>query len=80
MVDHRAAAWPPGLVGVVLEKVAAEFPDWTCDNRDGLWFGKERSWVHVRASNTEPVIRVIAEAPSVAEAEALCTRVEKLIR
>lgn len=67
-------------VGVVLEKVAAEFPDWTCDNRDGLWFGKERSWVHVRASNTEPVIRVIAEAPSVAEAEALCARVEKLIR
>jgi phosphomannomutase len=35
--------------------------------------------VHVRASNTEPVIRVIAEAPTAEEAESLCTKVEKLI-
>jgi len=35
--------------------------------------------VHVRASNTEPVIRVIAEAPTAEEAEMLCSKVEKLI-
>jgi phosphomannomutase len=35
------------------------------------WPGK---WLLVRASNTEPVVRAIAEAPTVAEAEALCNR------
>ncbi len=66
-------------VAEILQKVMVEFDGWKVDERDGLWLGKEKSWVHVRASNTEPVIRVIAEAPTVVEAEALCARVEKLI-
>ena len=66
-------------VADILQKVMVEFDGWKVDERDGLWLGKEKSWVHVRASNTEPVIRVIAEAPTVVEAEALCARVEKLI-
>ena len=66
-------------VADILPKVKAEFAGWTMDERDGLWLGHEKSWVHVRASNTEPVIRVIAEAPTAEEAETLCTRVEKLI-
>jgi phosphomannomutase len=35
---------------------------------DGLKLDYERSWVHLRASNTEPIIRVIAEAPTREEA------------
>jgi phosphomannomutase len=66
-------------VAEILPKVKAEFAGWDMDERDGLWLGHEKSWVHVRASNTEPVIRVIAEAPSAEEAESLCSRVEKLI-
>ena len=66
-------------VAEILPLVKAEFEGWTSDTRDGLWLGRGKSWVHVRASNTEPVIRVIAEAPSVDEAESLCARVEKLI-
>jgi phosphomannomutase len=49
------------------------------DSRDGLRFAKNKSWVHVRASNTEPVLRVIAEAPSENEAYDLCKRVEQHI-
>ena len=66
-------------VADILQKVMVEFDGWKVDERDGLWLGKEKSWVHVRASNTEPVIRVIADAQTVVEAEALCARVEKLI-
>ena len=36
-------------------------------------------WVHLRASNTEPVVRIIAEATSSAEAQALCDEVEGLL-
>lgn len=66
-------------VADILPLVKKEFEGWTEDTRDGLWLGSEKSWVHVRASNTEPVIRVIAEAPTAEEAESLCARVEKLI-
>lgn len=33
-------------------------------------------WTHVRASNTEPIMRVIVEAPSQAEAEAVATEID----
>ena len=64
----------------ILDEVAKEFSGWTADTRDGLWLGKDKSFVHVRASNTEPVIRVISEAPTEAEAEELCARVEAKIK
>ena len=66
-------------VADILPKVKQAFADWKSDERDGLWLGKGKSWVHVRASNTEPVIRVIAEAPTAEEAEALCSKVEGMI-
>lgn len=64
----------------IFDEVAKEFSGWTADTRDGLWLGKDKSFVHVRASNTEPVIRVISEAPTEAEAEELCARVETKIK
>ncbi len=41
---------------------------------DGLRLDFEKSWLHVRSSNTEPIIRLIAEAPTKEEAEALIAR------
>jgi phosphomannomutase len=35
---------------------------------DGLKIDAENSWVHLRKSNTEPIIRIIAEAPTKKEA------------
>ena len=66
-------------VALAMEKAEKTFADWKADKRDGLWLGKEKSFVHLRASNTEPVIRIIAEAPTVNEAETLCKRVEALL-
>jgi len=39
----------------------------------------ECPWVHLRASNTEPIVRVIAESTSAAEAAALCDETEALL-
>ena len=36
-------------------------------------------WIHLRASNTEPVVRILAESTSAAEAKSLCDEVEKII-
>lgn len=44
------------------------------DDRDGVRWAGESGWVHVRPSNTEPIVRVIAEAPTEDEARALVER------
>ena len=31
------------------------------DTRDGLWYGRNGGWMHIRPSGTEPVVRFIAE-------------------
>ena len=66
-------------VSMAMEKAKKAFADWKMDERDGLWLGKGKSFVHLRASNTEPVIRIIAEAPSAKEAETLCAEIEALL-
>jgi phosphomannomutase len=50
----------------------AQWPDATADETDGLRLDWPDRWVHVRGSNTEPVVRVIAEAPTAAAARQLC--------
>ena len=50
------------------------FPDAAVDERDGLRLAWADRWLHVRPSGTEPVVRLIAEAPTIAEADALVTR------
>src|SRR5213076_1413093 len=40
------------------------FPEASADTQDGLRLARRDRWLHVRPSNTEPIIRLIAEAPS----------------
>src|SRR5881398_1100149 len=58
-----------------LERVYAElgrrFPDARADTQDGLRLAWRDRWLHVRPSNTEPIIRLIAEAPTGAGAQEL---------
>jgi phosphomannomutase len=58
-------------MGSLWDRIAAGFPDARQDRRDGLRLQWDERWVHVRASNTEPIVRVIAEAPEAADARAL---------
>jgi phosphomannomutase len=39
----------------------------------------ECPWIHLRASNTEPIVRIIAESTSPEEASALCDETEALL-
>jgi phosphomannomutase len=47
------------------------FPDASVDERDGLRLGWDDRWLHVRPSGTEPIVRLIAEAPTEEDAQAL---------
>jgi phosphomannomutase len=56
------------------------WPDATADETDGLRLDWADRWVQVRASNTEPIVRVIAEAPRSEDAATLCREVGKLLQ
>ena len=47
------------------------FPEASADTQDGLRLAWRDRWLHVRPSNTEPIIRLIAEAPTGAAARDL---------
>ncbi|MGH7192836.1 MAG: phosphoglucosamine mutase, partial [Candidatus Saccharimonadales bacterium] len=63
---------PPERVSAGLDALARHFHDATLDRLDGLRLDWPGRWLLVRASNTEPIVRAIAEAPSAAEAQRLC--------
>ena len=53
----------------------AEIQEFVSENYDdGIKLTFENSWVHIRQSNTEPIVRVIAEAPTKDEADALANK------
>ncbi|HEX9652564.1 MAG TPA: phosphoglucosamine mutase [bacterium] len=58
-----------------LEKIQKVYRSEKLDFTDGIKIIRPNSWVHIRASNTEPIIRVIAEAPTAKEAHELCSDV-----
>ncbi len=49
------------------------------DDRDGLWYRRERGWTHVRPSGTEPVVRVICEDESADTVRAELQRFRKVV-
>jgi len=55
----------------VYTALRARFPNASVDTQDGLRLAWPDRWLHVRPSNTEPIIRLIAEAPSGALAREL---------
>jgi phosphomannomutase len=55
----------------VYERLRSKFEGASADDRDGLRLAWTDRWVHVRPSGTEPIIRLIAEAPTEPEAEQL---------
>ncbi len=65
------------VAGDDLARLLAGLGEGRIDDRDGLkWIGPD-AWVHVRPSNTEPVVRIIAEAKDEASAVELINRVRK---
>ncbi|MFN9576455.1 MAG: phosphoglucosamine mutase [Gemmatimonadota bacterium] len=62
---------PDQPLDAVYDALRAAFPGATVDTQDGLRLAWPDRWLHVRPSGTEPIVRVIAEAPTDADARAL---------
>jgi phosphomannomutase len=59
-------------IPAAIDKIERHFPDAQADRLDGLRLDWPEKWLLVRASNTEPIVRVVAEAPTHGEADRLC--------
>jgi phosphomannomutase len=65
---------PEASLDTVYEALKGAFADAAADTQDGLRLSWPDRWVHVRPSGTEPIVRVIAEAPTNEEALELVRR------
>jgi phosphomannomutase len=59
-------------VPAALDALERHFGDARADRLDGLRLDWPGRWLLVRASNTEPIVRLVAESPSAADAAELC--------
>jgi len=66
-------------VPAALDALQQRFPEAAADRLDGLRLDWPGRWLLVRPSNTEPIVRAIAEAQSETEARSLCDGAAEII-
>ena len=64
-------------VGPMIEKVIEAFADEQINTADGVRVDFAEGWVHLRPSNTEPIVRLIGEAETQEAAEGLINRIAR---
>ena len=62
-------------VDLILEKMALKYAEKEVDTTDGVKIYIEKEWVHLRKSNTEPIIRIYSEATDEEAANKLANRI-----
>jgi phosphomannomutase len=67
------------LLPQLFQTLVQIWPEATPNRIDGLRLDWPDRWVHIRPSNTEPIVRVIAEAPRREDAQALCRVVASVV-
>jgi phosphomannomutase len=73
--------YPAGFdISSAFAAVKAAYPEAVFDERDGLKLDLPDGWLQLRRSNTEPIVRVYAEAADSAKARALAEKVLEIIK
>ena len=75
MSKKKIALTPDLDVDALLEAMHRKYKDEEVSTIDGVKIDFPENWVHLRKSNTEPIIRIYTEAKSQAEADGLADRI-----
>lgn len=80
MAKNRIDLSDSALIDRIMDEMKKHFASERINDIDGVKidFESERSWVHLRRSNTEPIIRIYSEAPTAEAAGNLASEVIKL--
>ncbi len=75
MSKNKAELSPEMDVDEVLERIKDKYAKWPINTIDGVKIEFDGDWVHLRKSNTEPIIRIYAESTSLVTAENLTKKI-----
>jgi phosphomannomutase len=81
-ISKNKVALQPGIdLAALLRKVKQAYGNRRITDVDGVRidFDADKQWVHIRGSNTEPVIRIYAEAPTPEAAAALAGEIKNFL-
>ena len=78
-IVKRKVGLPEGGFQKIVDLLTDAFANEEKNTEDGIRIDWEDAWVLARPSNTEPIARIIAEAPTAERANELCDRVEKIM-
>jgi phosphomannomutase len=59
----------------ILEKISDKYKKQEIDMTDGVKIHFDKEWVHLRKSNTEPIIRIYAESDNEVKSESLARKI-----
>ena len=79
MAKNRIDLTPETDISAVLDRIKEIYANEKVTDIDGVKIDFADKWVHLRASNTEPIIRVYSEAATQEEAEALGQKLMNIV-
>lgn len=79
IAKNRIDLTPSTDVDAILEKVKEMYRNEKVNDIDGVKIDFADKWVHLRKSNTEPIIRVYSEAHTMEEADALGKKIMQVV-
>lgn len=80
MSKNKIELTPQIDVDAILVGMTDKYKNENCSTIDGVKIDFATEWVHLRKSNTEPIIRIYTEAPTQEAADALALRIIKEIK
>ena len=79
IAKNKIELTPDINVDAILAAVKERYSTETVTDIDGVKIDFPDCWVHLRKSNTEPIIRIYSEAPSMEEANELARQIKEVI-
>lgn len=79
LVKHKIQLIPDTDVAALLGTIRQQYSAYPMNTEDGVKILFEKAWIHLRQSNTEPIIRLYAEAETEAQANHLVKQLRQQI-
>jgi phosphomannomutase len=67
------------LIDQVFEKLVSKYSDLSPNTEDGVRIDFDEGWVHMRKSNTEPIVRIFSESDTQVKADKIALDIKKEI-
>jgi len=80
MAKQKVELTPETNIDAILLEVKKKYAQYPINDIDGVKIDFPDKWVHLRKSNTEPIIRIYTEAPTMQEAETLAAEIKTVLQ